>query len=222
MMMQDDPKQDDSDDIVFVDAALPVERDQVLRTVVGMVGRCRFDSWRTADGNRRVFNCSILRMTRNAIEVAAPVTCKVGEWANVHFDMLGRFDGQVIRSSERSFLMRIVATEEHRSRIASKIAWLTDKNAVEVRRHPRFVPFEPRSTLTLADASTRSCEVIDYSASGAALSSEVEPPVGQHLKVGKIVGRVVRCFVGGFAIEFSAVQSRGAIQGLFMRPLDQD
>ncbi len=222
-MMHSSVERNDGDDVVFIEVvAAPVERRPILRTIVGLKGRGRLDNWRADDGNCRVFDCSILRMTQNAIEIAAPVTGAVGEWADVHFESLGRFDGPVIRSGERGFLMRIVATEEDRSRVASKIAWLTDKHAVDVRRYPRFVPFEPRSILTLADASTRSCEVIDYSACGAALSADVEPEMGQQLKVGKIGGRVVRRFAGGFAIEFSAVHNGGSIQGLFMRPLDQD
>jgi hypothetical protein len=223
--MMQGTQQEDGNDIMFVDVSVPAAGRQPVppsRTIVGMRGRCRLNSWRSADGGRRVFDCSIMRMTQNAIEIAAPVTGTVGEWADVHFDILGRFDGPVIRSGERSFLMRIVLTEENRGKVASRIAWMKDRYAVDVRRHPRFVPFEPQSMLTLADASTRSCEVLDYSACGAALSADVEPEMGQNLKVGKISGRVVRRFAGGFAIEFSTVQSGGSIQGLFMRPIDQD
>jgi hypothetical protein len=209
-----------NEDVVFVDN-VSLDRRPTSRTIVGMRGHCRLNNWRAADGNRRVFDCSVVRMTPRLIEIAAPVTGTVGEWVDVIFDTFGKFDGPVIRSGARGFLMRIVATEEDRSRVAKKIAWLENKNAADARRHPRFIPFDPLSVLTLADTSTQPCQVIDYSASGVALSADVQPPVGEHLQVGKLIGRVVRRFAGGFAIEFAALQDNGSIRGLFMSPAGQ-
>jgi hypothetical protein len=44
------------------------------------------------------------------------------------------------------------------------------------------------------------------SISGAAVSADISPAIGTPLAVGKIVGRVVRHFVGGFAVQFVELQ----------------
>lgn len=52
------------------------------------------------------------------------------------------------------------------------------------------------------------CRVIDLSQSGAAIgvSSELRPPIGVVVTVGKTQGRVVRHIEDGFAIEFMRLQ----------------
>jgi hypothetical protein len=59
------------------------------------------------------------------------------------------------------------------------------------------------ATMLLADGSLISCLVIDFSCSGAAVSADLYPQIGTPLAVGKMVGRVVRRFDEGFAIEFT-------------------
>jgi len=64
----------------------------------------------------------------------------------------------------------------------------------------------------LPDGSTQTCLVIDLSVTGAALSAEAVPDIGTVLAVGKVVGRVVRHFEGGFAVEFTERQSPDEIE----------
>ena len=46
------------------------------------------------------------------------------------------------------------------------------------------------------------CRQIDLSLSGAAISAEMKPPVGEEVLIGKVKARVVRHLEDGFAIEF--------------------
>jgi hypothetical protein len=216
------------DDVVFVEATStpkpavqspappqPVNRRRPAeRAVVGMKGRYTLNGWRDSEGNLRVFDCSVLKMSSRAIELSAPVTAAVGEWVCVHFDTFGKFEGPIIRTGRRSLVMRIVATVEETNKVADKIAWIENKGTADSRHHERFVPFNRASTLMLADGSVLPCEIIDYSISGVAVDVDFEAELGTVLKVGKVIGRVVRRFAGGFAVEFANIQQDQTVEGL--------
>ncbi len=80
------------------------------------------------------------------------------------------------------------------------------------RAERRFIPVKPYSQMMLADGRTETCLVIDVSISGAAISAETVPEIGTVLAVGTIVGRVVRHFEGGFAVQFVERQSRDELE----------
>lgn len=216
-MTDDSNEKDDplpAQDIVFVDPAAEEPRSLNGRTVVGITGHYTLKSWRDADGNPRVFSCSVLKMTPRSIMLAAPVKGAIGEWVNVHFGTLGKFEGPILKIGARSFVMRIVATAEEANNLAGRIAWIEDGKAAQGRRHTRFIPLEANSSVKLSNGMTVPCQIIDYSISGTAVSTEIEPDVGVVVKVGKVIGRVVRKFAGGFAIEFASVQDDRAIERL--------
>jgi hypothetical protein len=70
----------------------------------------------------------------------------------------------------------------------------------------------------MADGTIRSCFVIDMSVSGAAVSAEVQPPIGMPLAIGACVGRVVRLLPDGFAVKFVEQQNRHGLERRVMRP----
>jgi hypothetical protein len=74
------------------------------------------------------------------------------------------------------------------------------------RRHKRIIPKDTHATLIFSNGNTLGCFVIDMSGSGVAVSADVVPKIGTVLAIGKIVGRVVRRFNEGFAIQFVQVQ----------------
>jgi hypothetical protein len=110
-----------------------------------------------------------------------------------------------------------------REKLASKLTWLEKKQknpgVAEVRKHPRIIPATPHSILTLADGTVHGCFVIDMSVSGAAVSAEVQPPIGMPLAVGACIGRVVRRLSHGFAVKFVELQRRLDLNRLVVRPV---
>ncbi len=72
--------------------------------------------------------------------------------------------------------------------------------------------------MILADGTTHSCFIIDMSIAGAAVSAEVQPPVGRPLAVGACIGRVVRLLPNGFAVKFVERQNRNDLNRLIARP----
>ena len=81
----------------------------------------------------------------------------------------------------------------------------------------RPVPKAALSTLTLADGTVHSCFVVDASLSGAAVATEIRPPVGTPLGIGACIGRVIRHTHDGFAIKFVKQQSRDELNGLVVQ-----
>ena len=61
----------------------------------------------------------------------------------------------------------------------------------------------------------------EYSISGAAVSADTLPELGTMLIVGRIIGRVVRHFPEGFAIEFIMVHDFQTVNKLFTKPQDR-
>jgi hypothetical protein len=183
-----------------------VERSDVPRNVVGMPGCFVTNRICDKDGQPRLFQCSIVKISPTAITVNASVNAAVGDWMVANFEHLGKFEGPILQVAKNTVAMRIVATQQERDRVAAKLTWIADKSRAERRRFERFVPNEPHTTLSLSSGETLPCMVIDYSVSGAAVFADVTPAGGTALKIAKLFGLVVRHFNGGFAVNFAKIQ----------------
>jgi hypothetical protein len=92
-----------------------------------------------------------------------------------------------------------------REKLAEQLTWLINRDALgmpEDRRHERVTPRATRAVLRLSDGNTHPVKLIDISLSGAALATEVQPPLGATVTIGQTSGTVVRHFMGGIAVEF--------------------
>jgi hypothetical protein len=182
-----------------------VERRRDVRIVVSIAGRYTLADHRNARGERRTFSCRAVNISGHAIALAAPVLGNLGERVRAHIDHLGRLDGAVVRVLSRGFVMSVLAGDDERQRLIDRIEWIEkhrNHDVQELRATNRFVPGNPNTRLVLATGTTLTCLVIDLSESGAAISADIDPEIGTVCAVGTIVGRVVRRFVGGFAVQF--------------------
>ena len=80
------------------------------------------------------------------------------------------------------------------------------------------MPREPRSAIVMATGTVLPCLVIDISASGAAVSADIDPPLGEPLAIGKVVGRVVRKLEVGFAVQFASPQDQQDVEEMLRAP----
>jgi hypothetical protein len=194
-----------------------VERRIDVRIVLSLPGRFTLASRRDMGGQRKVFPCRVINMSCHNIALATPVACEIGERVIAHIEHFGRFEGPIIHLLDGSFLMEIIAPRQERYALAAKIEWYEKRknhDAEEHRRHVRIVPKNPHSTLVLADGTTIECLVRDVSASGIAVSADILPDIGTPLAVGKVVGRVVRRFDDGFAVQFTQLQELGTLESM--------
>jgi hypothetical protein len=190
------------------------------RTIVSLPGRYSLDDGAIVKGERRLYACRAVNVSMRGLAVTAPVTAKVGVAVSADIDGLGRLKGIITREFRQGFVMSIVASDDERELLATKIDWLEMNKNLEIpddRAHARFIPRRPHSLLMLPDGSMLPCFVIDISVSGAAVSADIMPKIGTVLAVGSVVGRVVHFFPGGFAIQFNAVQERQDVEALVIR-----
>jgi hypothetical protein len=201
-------------DVVFV------ERRRDVRIIVNVAGRFSLSDRRDAHGERRVFACRAVNLSPRAVALATVVDGKPGERVIAHIDHLGKLQGTVQRTLERGFLMNILATAEERERLADKIEWLEKHKNHEVtdkRAEERVVPVNPYSRMILPDGRRETCLVLDISVSGAAVSANTVPSIGTVLAIGAVIGRVVRHFEGGFAVQFIERQNPHVVETLVIR-----
>jgi hypothetical protein len=154
--------------------------------------------------------------------VDVPMTGKIGDRITSYFNDFGKLEGFISDIISGAFLLELEMTESMREKLASKLTWLEKKQktagVADVRKHARITPAIPHSTLTLADGSVHGCFIIDMSVSGAALSAQVQPPIGMPLAVGSCIARVVRRLPQGFAVKFVELQNRFDLNQLVVRP----
>jgi hypothetical protein len=154
--------------------------------------------------------------------LAVTVGGKVGDRITSCFPDLGNLEGSISNTFTGGFVFEPNLSRIERERVANKLIWLErkrrDPSVRDARKHERFVPASPHSTLTFADGSIRSCFVIDMSVTGAAVSAEVQPPIGTPLAIGACVGRVVRLLPEGFAVHFVETLHLNDLNRLIVRP----
>ncbi len=204
----------DPDDIIFVD------RSRFARTSASVLGRYALASRRNTRGERREFSCRTVNISCYDLAVIVPVPGPIGERVITNFHELGKLEGQIIRLTDDGFVMSLVLRADQREHLAAKILWLEMRkhlNLPDGRTHKRFVPKKPLSSVMLANGRIFGCFVIDMSASGVAVSADINPKIGDVLAVGKVVGRVVRIFRDGFAVRFIEPQDPDALEHLVLR-----
>ena len=187
-------------------SVLPVaeERRRFQRVKVHLLGR-----YMLAD--RREFPCQVINMSPGGLAMLAPGIGNVGERVVAYLDHIGRVEGKITRLLDNGFAMTVGATPRKRDKLAAQLTWLANRqilNLPEDRRHGRFAPRNSMARLVLPNGTNVACRVIDLSQSGAAIgiATELRPPIGVVVTVGKTQGRVVRHIDDGFAIEFMRLQ----------------
>jgi hypothetical protein len=184
-----------------------VERFMRQRAVnVTVDGSYTLQRWYDAQGKIRTLACRTTRVSPYRMIVQVPVVGRVGDRVTSYFDAFGAFEGSVSDTMDGSFLLELEMAHDQRARLSERLTWLEkrqkDPSILEQRDNARVIPKDPHTTLTLADGSVYRCFIIDMSPTGAAVSSELRPPLGMPLAIGSCVGRVVRLFATGFAIKF--------------------
>jgi hypothetical protein len=183
--------------------------------VVNIPGRYSLSNRYDSHGKRRVFVCRAINLSPSVIVLAAPAKGDIGERVILLLHHLGRVQGVVSRNFDQGFAVKIATTNEGRRILAAKIAWLEahkNKKTTDHRRNGRFIPTNTRSKVILANGRVEDCFVLDLSGTGASVSADTIPVVGTSVALGNVVGRVVRQFAGGFAVQFLEPQSRESVE----------
>jgi hypothetical protein len=191
-----------------------------VRFIGPLIGRYALESRAKVKGVQ-IFACRLQSISARQVVMSAPVSGQVEEGITAHFGPFGTVRGAIGRHIEGGFAVDLDLCDEGRHRLAAKIDWFkkrTFAGVTDKREHRRYMPKEPRSALVLASGLIIPCLVIDISASGAAVSANHEPAIGEPLAIGGVVARVVRRLEVGFAVQFVAEQTPAQVEGMLRAP----
>ena len=194
-------------------------RQRAVNIVVG--GNYTVPHWYDPQGKPRTFACRTTRVSPFRMFVEVPVVGKVGDRLTSYFPDFGKFDACISDTAKGGFLIELEMTGSMREKFSNKLTWLEQKQKnpeiSDIRKDARIIPASPHTILTLADGAIHECFIIDMSASGVAVSAQLQPPVGTPLAVGTCVGRVIRLLPDGFAVQFIQPQKRQDLERLIVR-----
>lgn len=196
------------------------ERRRDVRIIVNIAGRFSLSSRLNARDDRRVFACRAVNLSPQAVALATVIIGEPGDRVTAHIDHLGKLQGTLMRVLERGFVMNISATDAERERFdrQDRVGGEAQEPRRERQARQRAVRADQsHSRMILADGSCEDCLVLDISVSGAAVSANTVPNIGTLLAIGTVIGRVVRHFEGGFAVQFIQPQDRDAVEALVIR-----
>ena len=191
-----------------------------IRFIGPVMGRYALESRMVLPGPQ-IFACRLQSISPHQVVAAAPVPGAIGERITVNFEPFGTIRGVVGRHIDDGFVMDIDCDEDERWKLAGKIDWFKKRTFAGVgdkRQHRRFMPREPRSAIVLSSGDVLPCLVVDVSASGAAVSADHAPEIGEPLAVGRVVARVVRMLEVGFAVQFLNLQEQEVVEELLRAP----
>jgi hypothetical protein len=187
---------------------------------ISVSGEYSLPNWYDSKGKRRSFLCRSTRVSPFRMMVEVPVIGKVGDRVTSYFRDLGNLEGQISDTKPGGILFELEMTADLREKFASKLTWLESKQkkaGADARKEARIALPNSHSILALADGSIHTCMVIDMSVDGAAISAQVQPPIGMPLAIGACIGRVVRHLPDGFAVKFVERQNRIDLNRLIIR-----
>lgn len=175
------------------------DRRRHQRVKISLMGRYMLE-------DRTDYPCQSIDISPGGLAVAAPVCPDNGARVVVYLDTIGRVEGTISRQLEDGFALKLKTPALKREKLADQLTWLANRSALgmpEDRRHERIEPRIRRAMLKTADGQEYPVKIIDVSLSGTALMANIKLDLGALVTVGNTVGRVVRIFDGGIALEFT-------------------
>ena len=177
----------------------PQERRRHQRVGVVLLGRYMLS-------DRHEYPCQSIDMSPGGLAIVAPVLGEIGERVVCYLEQIGRVEGTIARHFQHGFALGFSVPLIKREKWADQLTWLANRAALgmpEDRRHGRIVPKHLRTTLIMPDGQEMHVRLLDVSISGAAIITDIRPPLGSQVMLGKTAGRVVRSFGNGVGIQFS-------------------
>jgi hypothetical protein len=123
----------------------------------------------------------------------------------------------VVRCFDGGFAIKFQATQHRREKLAAQLTWLINRDqfpGLDQRRHERIAPKNAASSLKVGD-QTVACQVLDVSISGASIGTELRPPIGTEVTLGRLRARVMRHHDQGIGVQFLDIQAPAALRRYF-------
>ena len=183
------------------DKAEPLALDPSNRLPLSLLGRCL-----TPDGIHVV--CEAVAVTPRGLTVVCETAVQPGENIVANFRGVGEIGGVVDRNDDGWFVLDLRESPERLAALSKRFLWTVRRrteSAPERRLSERIDQNLRKTVLKAKDGRETPCELIDMSATGAAVRLGATSPyfwVGQEVLLGVRSGLVRRHFTGGVGIEF--------------------
>jgi len=127
----------------------------------------------------------------------------------LYIDQLGRFEGTVIRSADKVFVITYTKRRAKAAKIADDLTQVVNRGhrATDRRNSPRIQQDAP-AVVHLEDGRSAQCAILDISLTGASIEISPRPPLGSHLVLGRMTAKVVRRHEKGIGIVFTGAAER--------------
>jgi hypothetical protein len=193
-----------------------------IRTSRPMSGRYYLEKWyRIEEQQNFLPPCETKLVTPELIRFSTPFPAVLDDRAFVYVESLGLMRGIICRAMGPTSEMDIEMSLNERSRLASRIIW-ADMQAgfkgTDLRRFPRFEPANPNSAITLPDGTTLKCKIANISLTGAAIVSDLRPPLNSSIILGRIHSEIRRHMAFGFSVEFRTIQDPANLEAFAAPP----
>ncbi|MFV0256341.1 PilZ domain-containing protein [Candidatus Liberibacter solanacearum] len=157
------------------------------------------------------YDCVVREVSPGGLCIACDVPMVlIGERFIVFVEKIGRIEGKVVNFDiKKGYAVRIISSEDNRRKLADKLVWLANKDDLSLQDHRKYsrkISQDVEAQLTLENKTVHSCQVIDISESGVSVSVDLHIKIFSKVFFNDILGRVVRNFPGGVAIEFPTIQ----------------
>jgi hypothetical protein len=132
--------------------------------------------------------------------------------AQLVIEGFGAFDGITVRDGGSARGLRFLHGEPERNNLLIRLALYVEEGLADVSRH-HDCPGEAKLSLTRTSGVRESCRVIQISLQGVSLMTELRPPLGELVRLGRMYGRVAGHLSDGITVRFiSFVRSEPAGQ----------
>lgn len=189
-----------------------------IRYTGNLPGRFYLEKWHwAADRGHFMPQCAATLVTPERVVITCATPGEVGARAFVYLEDLGLIRGVVTRVIGARIHLDIETDANTRNRIAASILWLerrTNFNISDKRLFPRYQPKNASSSISMAEGKPIPCSIFNLSPTGAAVNSDLRPPLRDRVELGQVPGEVIRHTDIGFAMTFLKVQDPRVLEEL--------
>lgn len=149
----------------------------------------------------------LLNISEGGLYMATDTDAEIGDEIIAYPEGLGRLSGAIVRKDEQGVAVQFNITDKQRQyltmRISSALTGAPFLRLLKNRGHQRIgINLDVRARHVSND-EVFDCKIMDLSQSGAAIQSEIRPPIGEEISLGTVCGTVCRHTSDGFALTFS-------------------
>jgi hypothetical protein len=116
-------------------------------------------------------------------------------------DYFGKFAGITTRDTAASIGVRFLMGETERHQLQLKLTSFINDGLSSVVSSTNSIS-QSQMSIVLTSGEHHQCDVVNISLRGVSLKTQIRPPVGELIRLGRVYGRVTHHQDEGFALQF--------------------